>query len=100
MRSEIPLPDGSPTSKLHPQHVCCGATIIAAHVATHSSRFNIPCQTVDSSQGKGNMMVWGKADWALGLTGREVMERLYLDLLHSIRLCMFATYHTLIHKYA
>lgn len=23
------------------------------------------------------MMVWGKADWNLGLTGREVLERLY-----------------------
>ena len=35
-----------------------------------SDEFNLPCQTVDSSQGKGNMMVWGKADWDLGLTGR------------------------------
>ena len=33
---------------------------------------------VDSSQGKGNMMVWGKPAWELGLTGgRAVMERLY-----------------------
>ena len=28
-------------------------------------------------KGKGNMMVWGKADWDRGLGGRPVMERLY-----------------------
>jgi hypothetical protein len=40
-----------------------------------SDEFNLPCQTVDSSQGKGNMMVWGKADWDLGLTGRGGTQR-------------------------
>ena len=46
-------------------------------LGSFSNEWNLPCQTVDASQGKGNMMVWGKADWDLGLTGREVLVRLY-----------------------
>ena len=51
--------------------------VVTGNVASGatSDDYNIPCQTVDSSQGKGNMMVWGKADWNLGLTGREALER-------------------------
>jgi hypothetical protein len=39
--------------------------------------YNLPCETVDASQGKGNMMVWGDEKWNLGLKGREVLVRLY-----------------------
>jgi hypothetical protein len=38
---------------------------------------NLPCETVDASQGKGNMMVWGDEKWNLGLKGREVLVNLY-----------------------
>merc|ERR1719253_1585512 len=39
--------------------------------------YNLPCETVDASQGKGNMMVWGDEKWELGLTGRPCLARLY-----------------------
>lgn len=54
-----------------------GYTYRNTSAKTLSTDFNIPCQTVDSSQGKGNMMTWGEADWELGLSGRPALERLY-----------------------
>ena len=44
-----------------------------------SDEYNIHCQTEDSSQGKVNKKVWGKADWDLGLTGREGASDSWLE---------------------
>lgn len=42
-----------------------------------SREWNIPVQTVDCSQGKGNMLVYDQDCWDLALTGRRVLGRLY-----------------------
>jgi hypothetical protein len=39
--------------------------------------FSIPCHTIDFSQGKGNIHVFGDVDWKQGLEGRSMMGRLY-----------------------
>ena len=42
-----------------------------------SDGYDLPCETVDSSQGKGNILCGSKAKWDIGLEGRPVLERLY-----------------------
>jgi len=41
------------------------------------TEFSVPCGTVDSSQGKGNIMLFGDEKWALGMEGAKVLARLY-----------------------
>lgn len=39
--------------------------------------YNLPCHSIDFSQGKGNIHVFGEEAWKQGLEGRAMMGRLY-----------------------
>jgi len=44
--------------------------------------YNLPCHSVDFSQGKGNIHALSDAHWEIALEGREMMGRLY-DFVHK-----------------